>query len=103
MQNIRTTRPPEKLDYKRLGPYCVSAVIDDRAYRLQLPRSMHVHNDSHLELSPADRYVHTPPIEGQCPPEPQPAIVHDDGEAEYEEGRILNFKIRYRKLYYHVQ
>ena len=38
-QNIRTTRPTKKLDYKWLGPYTVNKVISRNAYRLQLPPS----------------------------------------------------------------
>ena len=61
---------------------------------------MRIHNVFHVSL--LDRY--TPPIEGQHPSEPQPMIVADDAdECEYEVERILDSKMRYRKLYYHVQ
>jgi hypothetical protein len=96
-RNIRTSRPSKKLDYKRTGPYKVSKVINDNAYRLDLPPTMRIHNVFHVSL--LDRYM--PPVEGQHPPEPQPTIVDDNDE--YEVERILDSKLRYRKLHYHVQ
>ncbi len=99
-RHIHTTRPSKKLDYKRLGPYRVSEVINNRAYRLDLPPAMRIHNVFHVSL--LDRYA--PPIEGQHPSEPEPTIVAQEAaESEYEVERILDSKIRYRKLYYHVQ
>ena len=40
-KNIKTKRPNEKLEYKRLGPYLVTKKINPVAYQLQL----HVMND----------------------------------------------------------
>ena len=60
-RQIRTTRPSKKLDYKRTGPFKVSQVINDNAYRLDLPSTMRIHNVFHMSL--LDRY--TPPVEGQ--------------------------------------
>ena len=97
-RHIRTTRPSKKLDYKRTGPFKVSQVINDNAYKLGLPPTMRIHNVFHVSL--LDRY--TPPVEGQHVAEPQPTIVDDDSE-QYEVERILDSKRRYRKLYDHVQ
>jgi hypothetical protein len=96
-RNIRTTRPSKKLDYKRIGPFKVSKVVNDNAYHLELPSTMRIHNVFHISL--LDRYL--PPIDGQHPSEPQATIVDDNDE--YEVERILDSKLRYRKLYYHVQ
>ena len=39
-RNIKTTRPTEKLDYRKLGPYPVLRVLGKRSYALKLPASM---------------------------------------------------------------
>jgi hypothetical protein len=54
-KHIQTARPLKKLDYKRLGPFKVTKVINRNAYRLELPYSMKVHNVFHVSL--LDRYV----------------------------------------------
>jgi hypothetical protein len=47
-KHIQTARPSKKLDYKRLGPFKVTKVINRNAYRLELPYSMKVHNVFHV-------------------------------------------------------
>jgi len=97
-RNFRTTRPSKKLDYKRTGPYTVSKIINENAYRLDLPKTMRNHNVFHV--SQLDRF--TPQVTGQPQSEPNPIIV-DDLEEEWEVDRILDSKRRYRKLHYLVQ
>ena len=89
-----TTSALVPIGYMRLS-------MNSRAYRPALPPAMRIHNVFHV--SPLlGRYA--PPIEGQHPSEPQPTIIADDAdECEYEVERILDSKIRYWKLYYHVQ
>jgi hypothetical protein len=96
-KRFRTTRPSKKLDYKRTGPYTVSKIINKNAYKLDLPNTMRNHNV--FQVSLLDRYA--PPVKGQPPSEPQPTIV-DDSE-EWEVDRVLDSKLRYRKLHYLVQ
>jgi hypothetical protein len=98
-KHFRTTRPSKKLDYKRAGPYTVSKIINQNAYKLDLPQTMRNHNVFHV--SQLDRY--TPPVVGQPPSEPLPTIVDKSGEEEWEVDRILDSKWRYRKLHYLVQ
>jgi hypothetical protein len=54
-KHIQTARTSKKLDYKRLGPFKVTKVINGNVYRLELPYSMKVHNVFHVSL--LDRYV----------------------------------------------
>ena len=49
-RNINTTRPSKKLDYKKIGPFKISAKIGTRAYKLALPPSMAIHNTFHICL-----------------------------------------------------
>ena len=47
-KHFRTTRPSKKLDYKRAGPYTVSKIINQNAYKLNLPKTMRNHNVFHV-------------------------------------------------------
>jgi hypothetical protein len=98
-KHFRTTRPSKKLDYKRAGPYTVSKIINQNAYKFDLPKTMQNHNLFHV--SQLDRY--TPPGIGQPPSEPLLTIVDQSGKEEWQVDRILDSKRRYRKLHYHVQ
>ena len=49
-QNIKTTRPSDKLDFKRLGPYRILKQINPMAYRIDLPANSHIHNVFHVSL-----------------------------------------------------
>jgi hypothetical protein len=69
-KHIQTARPSKKLDYKRLGPFKVTKVINRNAYRLELPYSMKVHNVFHVSL--LDRY--SGPVPGQQPSDPPPCV-----------------------------
>jgi len=37
-RTIKTTRPWERLDYKKIGPFKILAKIETSAYKLVLPR-----------------------------------------------------------------
>ncbi|CAD6889293.1 unnamed protein product, partial [Tilletia caries] len=39
-RNIRTTRPMDKLDHKRLGPFVIEQHVSENAYRLRLPSTL---------------------------------------------------------------
>jgi hypothetical protein len=60
-KHIQTARPSKKLDYKRLGPFKATKVINRNAYVLELPYSMKVHNV--FDVSLRDRY--SGPVPGQ--------------------------------------
>jgi hypothetical protein len=92
-KHIKTTRISKKLDYKRIGPYTVSKVVNRNAYRLDLPSTLRIHNVFHVSLLD----VYRPPVTGQLPAEPVPIISGDNAdEAEYEVERILNSRARGR-------
>lgn len=102
-KHIRTTRVSKKLDYKRIGPFTVSKVINRNAYQLDLPLTMRIHNVFHVSLLD----VYRPPAPGQLPAEPVPIIAGDEGEEEYEVERVLNSRARgrgrNRRIEYEVQ
>jgi len=97
-RHIKTSRLSKKLDYKRIGPYTVSKVINKNAYKLDLPITLRIHNVFHVSL--LDKY--SPPVTGQLPEEPLP-ILANDGNEEWEVERILDSRRRYRKIQYLVQ
>ena len=98
--NIATTRPSQKLDYRKLGPFKIIAVVGtgQLAYRLELPHQMRIHNVFHVSL--LEPYKANT-IEGRTQPPPPPIEV-ENGEAEWEVQDILDSKILRRRLTYLV-
>jgi hypothetical protein len=99
-RNIRTTRPSQKLDVKRMGPFRILEIVGDGkpAYRLELPAQMgQIHPVFHASLLEPH---HENPWEGriQTPPPPQEV----EGELEYEVEAILDSKLTRGKLMYLV-
>ena len=63
-QNIKTTRPSNKLDHTKLGPFRVKKVKSDINYELDLPKKMRIHPVfyiSLLESANTDTSVQTNP------------------------------------------
>ena len=96
-RHVRTTRPCDKLDHQRLGPFKISTKINDVAFRLDLPPTLRLHPVFHCSLlepfTPStlpDRVVPPPPL-----------VQLADGP-EYEVAAILDSKILRNKLYYLV-
>lgn len=97
--NIRTTRPSDKLDVKNLGPFKILEVINNRSFRLDLPKSLsQLHPVFHVSLLEPYRPNTIP---GRKEPPPLPVEV--DGEKEYEVESIEYSRIRNRKLQYLVK
>jgi Integrase zinc binding domain/Chromo (CHRromatin Organisation MOdifier) domain/Integrase core domain len=96
-RNLRTSRPAHKLDYKRIGPYSITAKIGTRSYRLDLPKSMKIHPVFHVEL--LEKY-RKDPIPGRTPIPLPPVIV--DGEKEYVVESILDSRLYRGKLQYFI-
>jgi reverse transcriptase-like protein/integrase-like protein/chromodomain-containing protein/aspartyl protease len=78
-RNIKTKRPSDKLDFKKLGPFPVKKVISKTNYELSLPKTMKIHPIFHISL------LETASQDA----EPQDCIeVADD--TEYEVEQILD-------------
>lgn len=50
-RHIRATRPSDKLDAKKLGPFKITELVGTRSFRLDLPASMsQLHSVFHVSL-----------------------------------------------------
>ena len=96
-RNIKTKRPCEKLDYRRLGPFVVQKEINHVAYRLELPATMKVHPVFHVSLLEPYRESSFPG-RVQSPP---PSIEIENHE-EYEVEKVLDSRRKWGKLEYLV-
>lgn len=79
---IHTTRPSNKLDFKKLGPFPIVSKVSTHAYKLLLPSSMKVHPVFHVSL--LEPYA-TDPLPGQVKPPAPPVIVDEQEEWFVEE------------------
>ena len=102
-RHIRTMRPSQKMDWKRLGRFRVLERIGSHAYRLDLPRTMKVHPVFHVSLLEP---CASNPMPGQVQASnPPPIVAHDDGSQppEWEVLQVLDSRYYYRRLQYLVQ
>ncbi|EAL17174.1 hypothetical protein CNBN1990 [Cryptococcus deneoformans B-3501A] len=90
-RNIKTKRPTKKLDHRYLGPYTIIARVSSHAYRLELPKSMRIHDVFHVQL--LEKYIENE-IPGRTQVAPSPIEV--EGDLEYEVECILDHRF-YRK------
>ena len=86
-RNIKTTRPSEKLDYKRLGPFKVLKVISNVVYKLQLPSTIKIHLIFYISLLEPFK---TSELRPELPP-PPPIVIK--GEEEWQVEKILSTKL----------
>ena len=87
-KNIKTTRPSEKLDYRYIGPFEITEVINPVTYRLALPANSRIHNVFHVSL--LEPFVSADPSRSL---QPVPPVVFSD-HFEYEVEAILDFELR---------
>ena len=93
-RHISTMRPSSKVDVRRLGPFPIIEQVGTSAFRLDLPRSMHIHLVFHVSLL-EPHVANTFPSRNVAPPPP----LHVDGLPEFEVHKILDSKFRRRKLH----
>ena len=93
-------RPSKKLQPKFIGPYTIMEQVSPVAYRLELPIHLTIHPVFHVSVL---RPYHTNDqlFPTRRPPAPNTVIV--DGELEYEVDRILDKRVRFRRVEYLVQ
>jgi hypothetical protein len=97
-KHIRTTRPSDKLDSYKLGPFKILAAVGTRAFRLELPAQMsNLHPVFNVSL--LEPYIENT-IDGRVIPPPPPVEI--EGELEYEVEAILDSRYRYKQLQYLV-
>ncbi|QRW24234.1 Retrotransposable element Tf2 protein [Rhizoctonia solani] len=93
--NLKTLSP--KLTEQHLGPFRVIKKISDRAYRLELPPTMRIHNVFYVGLLSKVKQDKKHTFEN-CPP---PVTV--DGEEEYKVEGITDAKERNGKWFFQVK
>ncbi|KAG0593965.1 hypothetical protein M758_UG035900 [Ceratodon purpureus] len=96
-RNLKTRRPSDKLDYRRLGPFPVVKQINKVAYRLELLASMKIHPVFHVSLLEPYKES-TLPGRVQEPPH----AIEIEGDEEFEVSEILDSCIHRRRLEYLV-
>jgi len=89
-KNIRTRRPNDKLDHKKLGPFKIKRCIRDTAFELELPPTMRIHNVFHISL--------LEPADPETPDNPPPEIDPETQEEIWEVEEILAVKKMGRQL-----
>jgi hypothetical protein len=81
-RNIKTKRPSDKLDHKKLGPYRIVRVIKGVNFELALPKTMPIHPVFHISL--------LEPAPPGAPPAPR-VEVEPDSNREYKIEKILDY------------
>ena len=86
-RHIKTTRPCDKLDYRRLGPFRISGKVNDVTFRLDLPPHLRIHPVFHSSLLEPYK-ANTIPDRVTPPPPP----LELDAGPEYEVVVVLDSK-----------
>lgn len=93
-RNIKTKRPNDKLDFRKIGPFKIEEVISKVNYRLSLPKTMRIHPTVHVAL---------------LEPAPSNAKLETDleaeqlGQQEYEVEQVLRHRKKGRGYQYEIK
>ena len=79
-KNIRTKRPSDKLDFKKIGPFKINKKISAVNYKLELPETIKIHPVFHVSL--------LEPAHDDTPVED--SIYVETEEQEYQVEKILD-------------
>ncbi|KAF8696468.1 hypothetical protein RHS03_07867, partial [Rhizoctonia solani] len=96
-KNVKLKTLSPKLMEQRLGPFKVTKKISDRAYRLELPPSMKIHDVFYVGLLSKVKRDKKRAFGNQLPP------VTVDGEEEYEVEGITDMEKRGKKWFFRVK
>jgi len=98
-KNIKTNRPSQKLDIKRLDPFKILEVVNESklAFKLELVPRMRIHPMFHISLLEPYK-INTLPGRIQL----IPSSILIENELEYVMNEVLDFKIDREKLRYYI-
>ncbi|QRW18559.1 Retrotransposable element Tf2 protein [Rhizoctonia solani] len=96
-RNVKLKTLSAKLTEQRLGPFKITEKISDRAYRLELPPSMRIHNVFYVGLLSKVKRDNKRAFENRPPP------VTVDGEEEYKVEGITDMENRDGKWFFRVK
>ncbi|KAF8761020.1 hypothetical protein RHS01_01184 [Rhizoctonia solani] len=96
-RNVKLKTLSPKLTEQRLGPFKIIEKISDRAYRLELPPSMRIHNVFYVGLLSKVKRDDKRAFENRPPP------VTVDGEEEYKVEGITDMENRNGKWFFRVK
>jgi len=94
-RNIKTKRPSDKLDHKKLGPFKIEKVLGPVNYRLSLPKTMNIHPVFHISL--------LEPAPPGAPEAPVTEIDPVNPNAEYEVETVLDCQYIRKKVKYLIK
>src|SRR5436189_4214280 len=86
-KNMRTRRPSKKLNHRYLEPFPITKLIETKAIRVGLLKTMHYHNVFHVSLL---EFYRSNTFDGRKERLPKSIIVDDD--EKYEPKKILQAK-----------